>query len=31
MTHYDYKVIPAPKRVKRVKGVHGAEELFARR
>ena len=29
MTHYDYRVIPAPKKVKRVKGVHGAEELFA--
>ena len=29
MTHYDYRVIPAPKQVKRVKGVHGAEELFA--
>ena len=29
MTHYDYKVIPAPKKVKRVKGVSGAEELFA--
>ena len=23
MTYYDYKVIPAPKRAKRVKGVHG--------
>jgi hypothetical protein len=29
MTHYDYKVIPAPKRAKKVKGVHGAEDLFA--
>jgi len=29
MTHYDYKVIPAPKKVKRVKGVSGPEELFA--
>jgi hypothetical protein len=29
MTHYDYKVIPAPRKVKRVKGVSGAEELFA--
>jgi hypothetical protein len=29
MTYYDYKVIPAPKRAKRVKGVHGAEDLFA--
>ena len=29
MTHYDYKVVPAPKRAKRVRGVRGAEELFA--
>ena len=29
MTYYDYKVVPAPKRAKRVKGVHGAEDLFA--
>ncbi len=29
MTHYDYKVVPAPKRAKRVKGVRGPEELFA--
>ncbi len=29
MTHYDYKVVPAPKRAKRVRGVHGAEDLFA--
>ena len=29
MTHYDYKVVPAPKRAKKVKGVRGAEELFA--
>ncbi len=29
MIHYDYRVIPAPKRAKRVKGVHGTEELFA--
>jgi hypothetical protein len=29
MTYYDYKVVPAPKRAKRVKGVHGVEELFA--
>lgn len=29
MTHYDYKVIPAPKKLKRVKGVSGADELFA--
>jgi hypothetical protein len=29
MSHYDYKVVPAPKRAKRVKGVKSAEELFA--
>ena len=29
MTYYDYKVIPAPRRAKRIKGVSGAEELFA--
>jgi hypothetical protein len=29
MSHYDYKVVPAPKRAKRVKGVHSAEDLFA--
>jgi hypothetical protein len=29
MTHYDYKVIPAPRKVKRMKGVSGADELFA--
>ena len=29
MTHYDYKVVPAPKRAKRVKGLHAPEELFA--
>jgi hypothetical protein len=29
MTYYDYKVVPAPKRAKRVKGVHGVEDLFA--
>ena len=29
MTYYDYKVVPAPRRAKKVKGVHGAEELFA--
>ena len=27
--HYEYKVVPAPKRAKRVRGVKGAEELFA--
>lgn len=29
MTHYDYKVVPAPRRAKRVKGVRNADELFA--
>jgi hypothetical protein len=29
MTYYDYKVVPAPKRAKRVKGVRGTDELFA--
>jgi hypothetical protein len=29
MSHYDYKVVPAPKRAKKVKGVRAAEELFA--
>ena len=29
MSHYDYKVVPAPKRAKKVKGVRTAEELFA--
>jgi hypothetical protein len=29
MTHYDYKVVPAPIRSKRVKGVQSAEEQFA--
>jgi hypothetical protein len=28
MSYFDYKVVPAPRRAKRVKGVHGAE-LFA--
>ena len=23
MTHYDYKVVPAPRRAKKVKGVRG--------
>ena len=27
--HYDYKVVPAPKRAKKVRGVRTAEELFA--
>ncbi len=29
MPHYDYKVVPAPKRAKRVKGVKTPEDLFA--
>jgi hypothetical protein len=29
MSHYEYKVVPAPTRAKRVKGVHSAEEEFA--
>lgn len=29
MTGYDYKVVPAPKRAKKIKGVKGADELFA--
>ena len=29
MSHYEYKVVPAPRRAKRVRGVKGAEELFA--
>jgi hypothetical protein len=29
MSHYDYKVVPAPKRAKKVKGVSAPEELFA--
>jgi len=29
MAYYDYKVIPAPRRVKRLRGVHEAAELFA--
>ena len=29
MTHYDYKVVPAPTRAKRMKGVQRREELFA--
>lgn len=27
--HYDYKVVPAPRRAKKVRGVKSAEELFA--
>ena len=26
MSHYDYKVVPAPKRAKKVKGVRTAED-----
>jgi hypothetical protein len=29
MTYFDYKVVPAPRRAKRVKGVRAGEELFA--
>ena len=29
MNHYEYKVVPAPRRAKRVRGVKAAEELFA--
>lgn len=29
MTHYDYKVVPAPRRAKKIKGVRAPEELFA--
>ncbi len=29
MNHYEYKVVPAPKRSKRVRGVRGPEDLFA--
>ena len=29
MTYYDYKVVPAPKRARKVKGVSGAPDLFA--
>lgn len=29
MTFYDYKVTPAPKQIKRIKGVSGTAELFA--
>ncbi|TPE50183.1 hypothetical protein [Amaricoccus solimangrovi] len=29
MSYYDYKVVPVPKRAKKVKGVSGAAELFA--
>ena len=29
MTHYEYKVVPAPRRGERVKGVRAAEDRFA--
>jgi hypothetical protein len=29
MTFYDYKVIPAPRRLKRIKGIRDPNELFA--
>lgn len=29
MSYYDYKVIPAPRRSRRVKGIHAASDLFA--
>ena len=29
MSFYDYKIVPAPKRAKKVKGVSGAADLFA--
>lgn len=29
MTYYDYKVVPAPKRVKKIKGISAAPDLFA--
>lgn len=29
MTHYEYRVIPAPRRMRKVKGLSGAPELFA--
>jgi hypothetical protein len=29
MTHYDYKVIPAPRRLKKIKGIKDTPELFA--
>lgn len=29
MSYYDYKIVPAPKKARKVKGVHGAAELFA--
>jgi hypothetical protein len=29
MTHYDYKVVPAPRRARKIKGVRSSEDLFA--
>lgn len=29
MTYYDYKVVPAPRRARKVKGISGAPDLFA--
>ena len=29
MTAYDYKVVPAPRRARKIKGVKGPDELFA--
>jgi hypothetical protein len=29
MTYYDYTVVPAPRRVKKIKGIGGGSELFA--
>lgn len=29
MSYYDYKAVPAPRRMKKVKGVKSAEDLFA--
>lgn len=29
MTYYDYKVVPAPRRARKVKGVSAAHDLFA--
>lgn len=29
MTYYDYTVVPAPRRVKKVKGIGGGSDLFA--
>jgi hypothetical protein len=29
MTQYDYKVVPAPRRAKKIRGIRSTEELFA--